>query len=350
MLNLVAENYGFPNVIKTFNSDDPFQDVEFVIPGMKQSYNLQRSTLARTSLMLESLFKGENCSHCKYNTETHRAEWLCEGTKTDDICCLVLVKWLRFCYGEDQTFAADECPAAIAVLYQLQLCCQNELKNDILQFMAEEAKKNALTGAGMLHDCVVVCATTNLFFEELASIVLTHENMKNHTTAVVGCLMDLPKEYLDLVQYSEGHDDLSEFSIRLKYLKYHDKSLSDVEKKNIIRSCNLGKLNSDELHELYMLGMFSDYSFVVKCHEETIAERDKYLSRVDEMGSKVEECMLVVKMVLREKEKEYRKKKCKFPFYAVIVYMVAQEHIGGFDELLNRQSFEERRRVFESEA
>ena len=54
--------------------------------------------------------------------------------------------------------------------------------------------------------------------------------------------MELPEEYLDMAQFSDGHDDLSEFSVRLKYVKFHDKVLSKEKKRAIMSKCNLGKM------------------------------------------------------------------------------------------------------------
>jgi len=43
--------------------------------------------------------------------------------------------------------------------------------------------------------------------------------MKKNAKAVLDdCLMKLPSEYLTSVEYSEGHDELSEFNIRVKYV------------------------------------------------------------------------------------------------------------------------------------
>jgi len=347
--------------IPTFDDDDLFS---FVIPGLEKPKRLQRSVLSKASLLFSALFEGKNNELCRYNSVIQQVEWIHKRAENDDTYRKVLLAWLTFCYGKDASFSFKECPAALAVLLQLHLTCTDEVKTKIELYMKKTAEENKEIGCTMLVECATVydechderlshidvelanivisldllnknksfmielakksvkvgavmlikCAKekTGRVDSELVRSVLTLENMKEYKVLLVDkCLMELPEEYLDIVQFSGQHDELSEFSMRLKYVKFHEKVLSNEKKRAIMSRCNLGKLNKEELRELYMLGMFNDLSFVEKCHEETIGERDADRLRIQKLENKVDEYKDVIRETIKMKmEKKERKRRC----------------------------------------
>ena len=197
-----------------------------------------------------------------------------------DVGGLMFVIVAKECIEKEDTSLVD------VELAEVVLTC--EMMNKNKRVMIEIAKKNVKVGAVMLIKCAK--EKESRADAELVNTVLTLENMKRFKAVLVDkCLMDLPEEYMDMVQFSEGHDDLSEFSVRLKYVKFHDKVLSEEKKRAIMSKCNLGKLNNEELRELYKLGMFNDFAFIEQCHEETIKERDAAREKEERMKKELEE-------------------------------------------------------------
>ena len=160
--------------------------------------------------------------------------------------------------------------------------------------MIDTAKKDVSIGSKMLLDCALAYDECHSDAADrvdvaLAKVVLTYENMKNSGTNIVdSCLMELPAQYLEFAECKEEHGDLSNITIRLKYVQFQVKTMSEEEKCDILRHCNLGGLNSEELKELYKLGMFNHFAFVEQCHEETIKERDEDRKRIDALEKKME--------------------------------------------------------------
>ena len=72
-------------------------------------------------MTFDGLFKGDNSPFAKYDPSALSLVWTYDQAATDEKYRNVLVKMLRFCYGEDQTFNIDECPVALTVLSQFQL-------------------------------------------------------------------------------------------------------------------------------------------------------------------------------------------------------------------------------------
>ena len=346
--------------IPTFDDDDSFS---FIVPGLSKTKRCPRSVLSKVSLLFSALFSGTDSGLCRYSKDSQQVEWIYKITESDEIYRNALLTWITFCFGKKATFSFKECPAALAVLIQLQLTCLDEVKTKIESFMKKIAEKNKEIGCKMLVECATVydeChddERSNIDVElarivlssdivnknkavitelvkknikvgavmlakcaeekaapvdaELVKTIFTLENMKKHKAILVDeCLMNLPEEYLDMIQFSEDHGDLSEFSLRLKYVKFHD--LPVETKRTIMSHCNLGKLNKEELRELYSLGMFNDFSFVEQCHEETIGERDADKLRIQKLENKVEEFKEIIRETIRvEMEKKERKKRCQ---------------------------------------
>ena len=189
-ITISAVQFNIPNNIKYFDNGESLPDVEFVIPGMNDSLHLHRRVLCMNSATLMSLFSGKANSHCALNAKEHTIKWLDERTTSNIPYRNALMKWLRFCYGENQTFAPHECPAALALLCQLQLSCGEEVKAIIEKNMIEKAQKNLILGATMLVECATTyceCHSdeTNRIDLDLARIVLSPKSMKKNKKIVL---------------------------------------------------------------------------------------------------------------------------------------------------------------------
>jgi len=118
----------FGKSISTFDKDDSFPDVTLVIPPMEKKFQLHAAILSQNSLMFARALKGERCACCQVGADGHRVEWTDEKAANNEMYRTVLVKWLRFCYGEDQLFLVEEFPVALEILSQLQLQNQDDFK------------------------------------------------------------------------------------------------------------------------------------------------------------------------------------------------------------------------------
>jgi len=233
----------FVNNISNFDSKDSCYDIEFVIPGRSKPLCLHMSHLKKTSVLLASVFKGQSSNTlCRFTKGSpSRLEWLHEKAATSETYREVLVKWLRFCYGEDQMFSSHECPAALAASFQLHLSCLDEIKTLIESYMTHVTKKDLKRGARMLTDCATVwdeCHNERMsrIDRKLAKVLFTHDNMKKHPVTVVDrCLMSLPAEYLDMAEYSKTPDELDECHVRMKYVKCHKDKLNEKQQREIMK-------------------------------------------------------------------------------------------------------------------
>ena len=93
--------------IDKFN-DEAFSDVEFMIPGMDKSLCLHSRILAQASNMLNETLRGKERLYGRYDKNSHCIEWTCDRTKHDLVYRSILLKWLRFCYGEAITLKWNE--------------------------------------------------------------------------------------------------------------------------------------------------------------------------------------------------------------------------------------------------
>jgi len=211
-------------------------DMDIIVRGMDKQLHLHQKELGRASKLIESR---QTNSYCKFSKD--KIEWVDARAETDEKYRNVLVKWLLFCYGEDQTFTVDECPAALAVLFQLNFNCLDELKAIMETYMIDTAKKNLKHGVRMLVECASVydeCHNDELsrIDRTLANAVLTRENMmKDPVTVIDSCLLELPVQYLDMAEYNEAPNGIDELHIRMKYVKKHQQNLTDSEKLAILK-------------------------------------------------------------------------------------------------------------------
>ena len=320
----------FNRMISVFDTGDLYSDLTFVIPNIDKSLQLHRMYLGRASMTIEALFKGQESPFCEYNQQTQRLEWKHKGC-TDATYRDVLVKMLRFCYGEDQVFKPNECAIAMVLILQFQLqhnggiTINEKIKSVLKEFMVNTARNDVETGAEMLYQCAVVyeeCKSNEAgrLDEALAKIVLSQFNMRNHSEIVIDrCLMQLPPTYLDIAQFSSGPEN--EFHVRLRFIKYHDHSLSGDEKRMILEHCDQKSLHFDELIILYDLGMIQSDALMKQTElereknqhllsEATSSKRIEFLTELDEANKKhqteLEETKEKYQSELEEAMKKYQ--------------------------------------------
>jgi len=167
----------------------------------------------------------------------------------------VLLKWLRFCYGEEQAFRWDECVAALVALGQLQLTCRENVQKTIVDHMIDVASKDVDAGTMMLRSCALEFPESfdgsDRVSTALAKVVLTLENITMKYDMVVSkCLMCLPIKYLDYAEYGRDHSEFSEFDIRMKYVSSGGCACNRREKIGMIRRIDKSTLNNEELRKM----------------------------------------------------------------------------------------------------
>ena len=268
--------------IAAFNNQEAYGELTFITPGGNQRLGLHRIFLCPASRTVEEAVNGRINTHCKFRAESKALEWL--HNNADEIYCRALIKWLRFCYGENQSFDAEECPAALTLLVQLKLRVGDNVKEDLEAFMIDAAKRNVEVGARMLCDCALKYEECESVGERLAKVVLTAENMRNNGQLVVDeCLMNLPPKYLDFVKYGEEGSEISEFNLRRRYIRNRQNHLDDHQKRDIIERCDLSKLTSGELRALCLLDVFDDKEMVRLCLS-ALESKENHLKSSDGMA------------------------------------------------------------------
>ena len=143
-------------IIDMFDNEEMNPDMEFIIPGLEKPLHLHSPLLIRSSDMITSMLKAKADAYGKNDPNARRINWAFEKTTSDEKYRNTLIKWLRFCYGEDQTFRIDECSAALSSLFQLQLKCQDEVKTIIESYMIGVAVKNITIGCQLLLECAII--------------------------------------------------------------------------------------------------------------------------------------------------------------------------------------------------
>ena len=149
----------FNKTISSFDDEDSFPDIIFTIPGLKDQLRLHRRDLGSASMTINALIKGQSSEFAKFDVKNKTIEWTDKRSEKDTTYRNILVKWLRFCYGEDQTFTFDECPLALTISSQLQLRYKNKQEEQDTRtlmelHMVDLARKNANSGAKMLDVCL----------------------------------------------------------------------------------------------------------------------------------------------------------------------------------------------------
>ena len=268
-----------------FNNADSFPDLELVARGFDSPLQLHKCIMVKGSKLFRALV---NVKRSTGTVDSNKMEWM--FNTDNDVELQALLQALRFCYGETMRIRAEsqECCALIAALKQLRVTCADEVTTQIIEFIVDKAKKDALFGAKTLlaSQCYPECCSDDCKLNTLlAQVVLTRRRICTNYDAVVrDCLMKLPPEYLKMVEYGEPHSMHSEFSVRVKYITCNSARLSKEEKKQIAGCCDFNTLNRGELNQLKQLGLIEDKTFIrfyEKAFEAVEKERNEYKRRVE---------------------------------------------------------------------
>lgn len=308
-------NSPFENIIDRFNNADAFPDLDLVVKSMKESFKVHRATLAAASPIMKNLI----------NTRTRilpcGMRELVWNPKVDrDVDKQSFIKALRFCYGEALSIGTKdgECCAMISVLYQLQLEHLNEIVSAIRDFAVVQAMKNLSFGVELLKCCTRYndcCSRYCELNKELAKVVFSKNNVHDHYGEVVnGCLLELPIEYLNMVEYGEPHTPYSEFSVKMKYYRKYSIHLNEAERQVLLSKCDWGKLNSQELRELRMARVLSTDKLLLEyeramenCERERdngVKEAEKIKAYLNKLREEAEKERDSEKEKVAQKEKE----------------------------------------------
>lgn len=254
----------YPKFTNRFDdgSESSFYDFRMKIPGEQNLVKLHRLLVANASQTLLKLLQCKVVKGACYDCQEHILEWKF-GKEDDVVYRKVLIKWLKFCYGEDITLIPEECCAAIALLFQLQMSCINDVCPEIEKFMVKTTEEDVREGVSMMQWCIKYgeCRKSeskeNSIDVMIAQHLFTRKNIIDFTEILVDkCLMVLPPYFLDYVKYGVPHTKTSEFYIRKQYIECH-KELKDNEKTEIIMKCDFTLLNSEELKQLRKLCLLS---------------------------------------------------------------------------------------------
>ena len=257
----------FSDNISSFDNEKLYPDVTLTVGGLNKSLRLHRKELRVASETMETLFQGESIPCIEYEPQSHLVTWICPKTATNETYQRVVGKWLRFCYGEDQQFGKEEWPAALDVLLQLRLKCENRdvIQTLIKDHIIETAMNDIQNGAQILCECVKYDSCSQIS-SELASMILTVESMKRVPANMIDeCLMLLPPSYLDVVEFNRKPYEQGEFRTRLRYVKCHKQTLSDEEKREVMRRCKQGIQCREELEEARKEGILDDETLLEQC-------------------------------------------------------------------------------------
>ena len=268
----------YPQDVDSFNNQESFPDLEFVIPGHSESIWVHKRTLAKASRSLKATL----------NEGGSKIEWPYDTSMEVDR--QALIKVLKFFYGEPLKVGTDdgECCAVIAVLDRMDVTCIYEAVELLKEFAMKQAEKDLRIGTKLLKASLRYeeCHVSDLSkyhrdddddddddneddgdgedgeeeFKfgndiplniQLCRVVLTKENLSEGYKEIVDeCLMELPVEYLDIMEYGKPHTEHSEFSIRKKFIETHSSQMSEEEQAKVMEKLDLTQLNSREMRQL----------------------------------------------------------------------------------------------------
>ena len=265
-----------------FDNEASSPDLAFVIQGLEKPLRLHKSTVCQISKYIERVLREKRGK----GDDENKIEWVFDVTK--DVDKQVIVKALKFCYGESVNVGVKdgECCAMISVLKRLEVVCEESISNCLIAFARDEAKKELNMGVDLLRhvqeyqECI-----DKRMGEVLATVVFTKKNIMEHFDVVRDCLMILPSEYLDMVEYEEGYGERSEFGVKKRYLREH-KELEKEEKERIVKNCKWDNMSAQELKELKELDaigvgdLWDICEALLKREEKEIEKQKKELEEV----------------------------------------------------------------------
>ena len=268
----------------SFNKEDTFSDLDFIIAGLEKPLKLHKNIISQTSMLAKTLLKAK---HASKSADCNEIRWMYDTSKEVDR--EALVKALRFCYGNTITVGVKngECCAVIASLFRLHVICAADTVANLSNFALERAQANLRVGVELLMATQQYPECSNTDFctlnKQLGEIVLSKERMQKHYDTVVDrCLMRLPSTFLDIAHFGEPHTKFSELTARMRYVRYYSESLSQKEKEDIVKKCDWNTLTCAELNQLNQLEFVEPDTIIAMYRtvlERTERERDYWRIR-----------------------------------------------------------------------
>ena len=144
---------------------------------------------------------------------------------------------------------------------------EDTVKNAIIK--AEESSEMIIKKSYEEKDKIIQEAKQNasvIVNEALGKFVFSDEQMKTKPHIVDECLMMLPEEYLNIAEFSGvPPNELNEFVLRRKYVKFNRKKLSKEEKHKILMRCKQGILDDEEVDAIQREEILRDPEVVELC-------------------------------------------------------------------------------------
>ena len=155
----------FEKQFSNFDNDDDFMftdsEVLFNISGIERSLHLHYSVLQEASVTLAAMINSKDCNYGSYDSTSGIIKWTYDKAAKDETYRNVLLKLLRYCYGEDQTFVIDEISFALLLMFQLELKNVDHLR-DVAESSITELARNSLEDISMIvYSCEFICYDKN---------------------------------------------------------------------------------------------------------------------------------------------------------------------------------------------
>ena len=266
----------FSDEVESFDNEDSFSDLKFVIGGLEKPLLLHKRILAKGSSLVQKIMK---CKQTAESNDRDMVVWPFDTKKAVDRQCLV--KAPRYLYGDTVVVELKdgECCAMISTFTRLQMKHLDEVITKLAEFAVKGVTNDVKDCAELLvqmqdyPECFdrTICKLEQSFVD----VVLTSKNLcENYDIVVNKCLMALPPRYLDFAHFGAPHTQFSEFHVRAQYVKTHKEEMNKEEKQGIVMKCDWTKLDSAEMKELDKLSIFST-RFMMSVYQTVLENTEK---------------------------------------------------------------------------
>ena len=216
----------FPNNVDIYDDkgEDSFSDVVLLVPGV--SVRLHRAILGRVSKTFNTAFRDGKSDHCRYDLNQRSLRWdfgyVAEVEERD-----ILLRCLRFCYGQDMEVKPGECFKVFSTMAQLQLQSEHPIRPIIEVHDYDFAKV-------LVRDCLSYEKTGDETMQDIFQLIFKSLFKASNLPFMKESLWALPPKFLDLVQYGRKNTELDEYHIRRGYV-LHNGRLTDGEKRMVLK-------------------------------------------------------------------------------------------------------------------
>ena len=277
----------FPYTVGMFDNEDSLPDLDFHVDGLGAPLRLHRAILAAASSLVLGVMRSKTAAR---SGDADTFAWGFDTAATVDRRALVAA--LRFCYGAPLRVGTTDpaaCAAVVAAVVRLQVRCARDVASAVANYAATQAARDVARGAEMLCACLAYpecCSIKNsnssssdsnpgtpgcALDRVLARTVLTRANLCAHYATVVDhCLMRLPPAYLDLAEYGPAHSEQSEFSVRLRYVRYHRLAPDAPVGRAVVARIVGTELSGTELAHLRTLGFLTTAEVAERCRRALV--------------------------------------------------------------------------------